>query len=184
MRQFLASTGKAVLEQLTPRAVLYGVTAGVLWLQLHRHDAAQRAIGARDAIIASYVAANRVNAQQLRRVDTVWRRDSIVRIRTREHYTTLRDTVLAHTTDTAIVERFVKAADADAKVCTDGLSSCNEFRRLAYQRFDNYEAQLKAARAVTPRRCGLGFTAGAGAVWQRSSLYAGPGALAGVSCRW
>lgn len=92
-----------------------------------------------------------VNRSQLVRVDTLLIHDTVTVRRTVAHLDTLRDTLLAHLTDTIVVKEFVKAADVTAKACSELSGDCAEFRRLANQRFAAYEAKL--ATVPPPRTC-------------------------------
>jgi hypothetical protein len=126
----------------------------------HARDNALEALGAAKDALRTAAADNRTNAQQIRVTDTLYREHTVERVRTIPKYIATRDTLIAHKTDTALVDRFIAIADTSQQKCSAVLSDCDAFRKLAYQRFDTYEREIKAALAVRPRQhWGLGATA-------------------------
>ena len=127
----------------------------------------------------------RVNSQQLRITDTLWRHDTLTVRRTIARLDTLRDTVLRHLTDTALVVKYVERADSTVHACTDALNTCAQFRTLAYQRFDQYESKIKSLESLPRRRrCGIQATVGPTALYDFKATHIGVGGMIGLGCQW
>jgi hypothetical protein len=104
----------------------------------------------------------KVIAAERKRVDTLWRHDSVRVTRYADRVIRMADTVLRHLTDTMLVKEFVRTADTTAKSCRDDLpSSCAERHRLDALEIAQWKAKAQAAPAVRPRQhWGLGTTLG------------------------
>jgi DNA topoisomerase IB len=127
------------------------ITAGMT--ECHRRDVALRAAGV--ALERARVADStlRAIAPKLARVDTQLVHDT-VRVRVAvDRVVTLRDTVLAHLTDTVLVKQFVTRADSAAQACVELSSSCQAFRAYATQTIAALEAKAAAAPAISRRSC-------------------------------
>lgn len=151
-----------------------------------RDNALKRA-GAAEALTQVVRDSLRSNAQQIRVWDTVYKRDTIRLARLVSRTDTLRDSVLLHLTDTVRVKEFVRTADSALKVCTETTNDCAKFRTLAEQRFNSYEAEIKALKQGPARQhWGLGVTAGVSGLYDFSNKKPafGPGASLGFTYRW
>lgn len=94
-----------------------------------------------------------VTKAPLARVDTLLVHDTLTVRNVIARQVALRDTVLAHITDTVVVKEFVRVADSVRTACTELAGDCAAFRRLAQQRFDAYEAKLAAQPIAEKRSC-------------------------------
>lgn len=118
--------------------------------------ARDRALVERGKALERYAVADsalRATAKQTARTDTLIVHDTKTVRQTIARVDTLRDTVLAHLTDTLVVKEFVTRADSALKACTELANDCATFRTLANQRFAAYEAKLAAQPAMVVRSC-------------------------------
>jgi hypothetical protein len=90
------------------------------------------------------------NATQLAHVDTLWRYDTTTVRSITTKLSTMHDTVLAHLTDTVLVQQFVTRADSAAKACVELLNDCTAFHTLATQRFATYEGKIALLEKAHP----------------------------------
>lgn len=93
-----------------------------------------------------------VNATELVRVDTVYRRDTLRLTHTITTTQTLRDSLLVHLTDTLTVTRYIASSDSTIAACTETVLTCNQFHALALQRFALDSQKLRAALMAQPTR--------------------------------
>ena len=117
------------------------------------------------------ISAERIRWQDSVRVkyDTLIVHDTVKLSRLAIRYDTLRDTVLAHLSDTVLVKQFIAVTDSGKKVCTEQANDCAAFRLAANQEI----ATLKAQHVVTIYS----------ATWGQRGKYAAEGALAAwVAC--
>lgn len=115
----------------------------------HQRDQAIRAQGVateRMRVADSTLTALR---PQLARVDTIYRRDTIRLTRTRTHYDTLRESVIARIHDTTEVVRFVAAADTAIHACVEALHTCEAKQALLSTERDAWKAKALAIPVTT-----------------------------------
>ncbi len=131
---------------LAGAAIIFGA---VMW---HEHNVAEVAKGV--AVERTRVADSTLKAikPQLARTDTLVVRDTVkVRIAV-DRVITLRDTVLAHLTDTVLVKQFVTRADSAAKACVELSNDCQAFRTYATATIHALERKVATAPQATPQR--------------------------------
>jgi hypothetical protein len=142
--------GLALLKYAQPVGLVAALGFGAL--EWHAHNSAERdrGIALERARVADSLLS--VNAIQIARVDTVYRRDTIRLARFVARTDTLRDSLLVHLTDTVRVKEFVVATDSSLKACQETANDCAQFRHLALQRFAAYENKLAAIPQAKPQR--------------------------------
>ncbi len=176
-----------LLAHLGATAAVGGLLATVAWLfiALHQRDAANRRIGAiteRLHIADSVLVVERV---RLARADTLLVHDTVTLRRSLVRLDTLRDTLLAHLTDTVRVKEFIASVDTTKGRCSETSGDCQEFRASALRTIGTLRgevADLKAMPAKPRRLCGLGGAAGYGTTYDKSGFHVGPSLTAGVAC--
>lgn len=131
------------------------LTAALLWgaaeWKLHNRAEVQRGVAVERARVADSTI--KANAARLAHVDTLLVHDTLRVQKAVERLVTFRDTVLAHITDTLIVQQFVTRADSAAKACSELAGDCAEFRRLTAIKVGALESKLAAMPAAERRSC-------------------------------
>lgn len=100
-------------------------------------------------------------AHQLVQLDTVYVTDTVRLTTTRTHYVTLRDTVLAHLTDTVIhvdtVRQLLAAADSTIHACQVVVVTCEQRAATEHALRLEREQEIHVLKASRPR---VGFKSG------------------------
>lgn len=109
------------------------------WAQWSAHNRAEREKGAAEVRWHIADSTLKVLAVQQRKVDSVFRTDTLRFTKWRDSVSIRHDTVLAHLTDTLTVRTFIQVQDSAIASCTALLSSCKA-------RGDNLEQQLQQER--------------------------------------
>jgi hypothetical protein len=86
-----------------------------------------------------------VLSKQSAKVETLFVHDSVRLTRLAVRYDTLRDTVLAHLTDTVLVKQFIAATDSGKRACVETANDCAAFRLSANQEIATLRAEAHPA---------------------------------------
>lgn len=119
------------MNQLTERIIAVVAIGLGLMFWLHEHDVRVR----NEARLQDQLRGAKATTTQWQakyatasaRVDTV----TVTVVRWASRTDTLRDSVLAHLTDTVVVKQYVQAVDSTVKACRDLVSDCARFRVTA-----------------------------------------------------
>lgn len=121
------------------------IAIGVLWHSL-TVSLTDRGIALERARVAD--SALKVITPKLARVDTLVVHDVPRVIHAAARVDTLRDSVVAHLTDTLIVKEYVARTDTALKVCRELADDCAQFRVFANQKIAALESKLNVAPII------------------------------------
>jgi len=103
---------------------------------------------------------------------------------------TLRDSLIIHLTDTVRVKEFIQQSDADRKVCTETVRSCEAVQADLRAQITTLKSQVVVAAprvdTVKTSRCGWAGAVGAGFVYDLRDArgHVGPTAVLGAGCHF
>lgn len=130
--------------------LLLGIGITSVTVLVHERDAALVARGTALERVRVADSTLAVLRPQLTRVDTLVRHDVKTVLAQVSHTDTLRDTVLAHLTDTVLVREFVTRADSALYACTALAHDCETYRATATATIAALTSKLSVPVAIRP----------------------------------
>ena len=117
-------------------------TAALVVVLVLAYGCEQRKRGAAEALTATIAKERDSLARASRRIDTVYRRDTMRLTRWRDSVVTLRDSLTL--TDTVEVVRFIAVQDSTIAACSVALTTCEERVAVRDRQLDAWRRQWEA----------------------------------------
>lgn len=175
----------AFLASWWREALIVGVLAfgAIGW---HKHNADERALGALQFQLHAADSVAKIVKPVVVHYDTVVQRDTRIVYRSVARVDSIRDTVLAHITDTLVVKQYVAATDSMRHACTELANDCETFRANATKLIGAQNTEITALKKIkAPHPCGLTWSLGPAVARTTDGWRLAPfAATAGIGCRF